>query len=156
MITLRILGLNPNMGGSMLGLCPISNYRRDLHRWRRAVISQKLREEILLSGDCAYCGGVPTQVDHILPRSRGGTDDPSNLAPACKCCNMEKLNFTPDEYRAYREESGLGWPPESVGHMIKRMIRDARAAMGDERVDGAIAAYLNRALPPTDCTPAGR
>lgn len=95
------------------------------------MISQKLREEVLLSGDCAYCGGIPTQVDHIIPRSRGGTDDRNNLAPACKRCNMEKLDFTPEEYRAYREEQGLGWPPESTGEYVLGLIRKEAARRGE-------------------------
>lgn len=41
----------------------------------RRSIPAKLREEVLWSGDCAYCGGIPVQVDHVLPLSRGGTDD---------------------------------------------------------------------------------
>src|SRR5262249_28351492 len=35
---------------------------------------------------CAYCGatGVPLQIEHIVPSSRGGTDRVSNLTLACK------------------------------------------------------------------------
>jgi 5-methylcytosine-specific restriction endonuclease McrA len=83
-------------------------------------ITAKVREEVLWSGPCAYCGDRnPTQVDHIIPRSRGGTDDRENLAPACRMCNMEKLDFTPDEYREYRESEGLGWPPQSIRDFIR-------------------------------------
>src|SRR5215469_12497286 len=41
---------------------------------------------------CAYCGatGVPLQVEHVLPRSRGGTDRASNLTLACELCNTAK------------------------------------------------------------------
>lgn len=41
---------------------------------------------------CAYCG-LKTDlltIDHIVPRSQGGTNDPSNLLPACKSCNESK------------------------------------------------------------------
>ena len=43
-------------------------------------------------GSCTYCGitGVKLQRDHIIPRSRGGSDDPENLTPACRPCNMSK------------------------------------------------------------------
>jgi 5-methylcytosine-specific restriction endonuclease McrA len=46
------------------------------------------------SHQCAYCGkkDVPLQVEHIQPRSRGGTDRVSNLAIACEPCNTRKGN----------------------------------------------------------------
>lgn len=43
---------------------------------------------------CRYCGatGAKTQlhVDHIEPRSLGGSDEPSNLITACRECNLGK------------------------------------------------------------------
>ena len=47
---------------------------------------------------CAYCGasGVPLNIDHIHPRSRGGSDRISNLSVACIGCNQAK-NATPIE-----------------------------------------------------------
>lgn len=95
------------------------------------MITAKVRQEVLLSGDCAYCGGIPTQVDHVLPRSRGGTDDRANLVPACKGCNMEKLDFTPEEYREYRESQGLGWPPKSAGTRLLEIIREEAERQGE-------------------------
>jgi len=43
---------------------------------------------------CAYCGKgqVPLQVEHIVPRARGGTDRASNLTLACQECNQTKGN----------------------------------------------------------------
>lgn len=32
------------------------------------------------------------QVDHIIPHSKGGTDDPSNLVVCCRQCNISKGN----------------------------------------------------------------
>lgn len=89
-------------------------------------ITAKVREAVLMSGDCAYCGDVPTQVDHIMPRSRGGGDDRDNLAPACRRCNMEKLDFTPDEWREWRLEEGYGWPPERLIDVITRLVAEAK------------------------------
>jgi hypothetical protein len=94
-------------------------------------LTEKIRTAVLLSGPCAYCGDpIPTQVDHVIPLSRGGSDDRDNLAPACKTCNMEKLDFTPEEYRAWREESGLGWPPQSPFDFLKGVIADLKARFG--------------------------
>jgi 5-methylcytosine-specific restriction endonuclease McrA len=49
---------------------------------------------------CAYCGAenVPLQVEHIVPRSRGGSDRVSNLTLACGPCNQAKGNQTATEY----------------------------------------------------------
>jgi 5-methylcytosine-specific restriction endonuclease McrA len=49
---------------------------------------------------CAYCGktGVPLEVDHIVPKSRGGTDRVSNLTIACRNCNLKKGDQTAEEF----------------------------------------------------------
>ncbi len=43
---------------------------------------------------CAYCDAhnVPLEVEHIRPRSRGGSDRVSNLTLACHACNQTKGN----------------------------------------------------------------
>lgn len=42
-------------------------------------------------GACAYClQAKPLTVDHVRAISRGGTDDPSNIVPACHSCNSRK------------------------------------------------------------------
>lgn len=48
---------------------------------------------------CAYCGTMERAVvvDHLLPQSRGGTDDWHNLVLACQPCNNRKGDRTPEE-----------------------------------------------------------
>lgn len=50
---------------------------------------------------CQYCGGQPGRteltVDHIMPRSRGGTTHWENVVAACGPCNRRKGNRTPEE-----------------------------------------------------------
>ena len=52
-------------------------------------------------GRCAICGQfVPYDkftVDHIIPLSKGGTNDLKNLQCACKTCNAIKQDILPDE-----------------------------------------------------------
>ena len=49
---------------------------------------------------CAYCGtrNVPLQVEHIVPRARGGSDRVSNLTLACAPCNERKGTQTAAEF----------------------------------------------------------
>lgn len=46
---------------------------------------------------CAYCGGKAETVDHIIPRSRGGTLTWENAVAACVRCNHRKADRTPSE-----------------------------------------------------------
>lgn len=49
---------------------------------------------------CVYCGATdrPLQVEHIVPKSRGGSDRVSNLALACAPCNQTKGHRTAAEF----------------------------------------------------------
>jgi hypothetical protein len=65
-------------------LCNRTLFRRDDHR-------------------CLYCGdrfsrGELTR-DHVLPVSRGGSDRWENVVAACRRCNWQKDNQTPEEAR---------------------------------------------------------
>ncbi|MGB3405048.1 MAG: RNA-guided endonuclease IscB [Microcoleaceae cyanobacterium] len=42
--------------------------------------------------NCVYCGveNVPLEVEHIMPKSKGGSNRVSNLTIACRCCNLKK------------------------------------------------------------------
>lgn len=45
-------------------------------------------------GHCAYCGCEISiddmQVDHIIPKWKGGSDAANNLNPSCRMCNFYK------------------------------------------------------------------
>lgn len=66
------------------------------------------RQSIIQRDDnkCIYCGkSFSTKdltIDHIVPKSRGGTNNYDNLASCCKRCNFKKSNFLLSE---------LGWKP---------------------------------------------
>ena len=53
------------------------------------------------SHQCQYCGKTPVlrelNIDHVLPRSRGGQDTWENLVTACRVCNLKKGWKTPEE-----------------------------------------------------------
>lgn len=47
---------------------------------------------------CVFCGAEATTRDHLVPKSRGGTDHLSNLRPCCRPCNALKADMTPAEW----------------------------------------------------------
>jgi len=52
----------------------------------------RLRQQVLIEEPvCRICGRKPsTQVDHINPVSKGGTDERDNLQGVCEECHEEK------------------------------------------------------------------
>ncbi|MHA2270673.1 MAG: RNA-guided endonuclease IscB [Candidatus Hodarchaeales archaeon] len=56
-----------------------------LHKWART---------------CAYCGkrNIPLEIEHIIPKSRGGSNRVSNLTLSCRPCNQKKGNKTATEF----------------------------------------------------------
>lgn len=48
---------------------------------------------------CQYCGDRrhDLTIDHIIPRSKGGTDSWENVVAACLKCNVKKGDRTPKE-----------------------------------------------------------
>lgn len=49
---------------------------------------------------CAYCNkkNVPLEIEHIIPKSRGGTDRVDNLTISCRGCNQKKNRQTAEEF----------------------------------------------------------
>ena len=56
-----------------------------------------------LGGKCHYCGVQLTAEtvtkDHLTPTCRGGSDEISNVVPACMPCNSKKAWRTEAEFR---------------------------------------------------------
>ena len=56
----------------------------------------ELEVEVRARGRCEYCcmhqslQGATFHVEHIVPRARGGSSLPENLALACPSCNLRK------------------------------------------------------------------
>lgn len=83
-----------------------SEFSKHIRRMRLSVTSNEwraLREVVFERDDytCQYCGarGRRLECDHIFPASRGGSDDLSNLATACRPCNRDKGDLTIEEWR---------------------------------------------------------
>jgi 5-methylcytosine-specific restriction endonuclease McrA len=63
-----------------------------------------LSRRSLLSRDnytCQYCGSTehPLTIDHVIPRSRGGKTEWTNVVAACVSCNRRKGNKMPADAR---------------------------------------------------------
>lgn len=65
-------------------------YARRVPLNRRAVFARD-------SARCQYCYSQAENLDHVLPRSRGGTHTWENVVAACRRCNTRKGNRTPPE-----------------------------------------------------------
>jgi hypothetical protein len=55
---------------------------------------------------CKYCGqiGGRLEVDHVIPISKGGTNDLSNLTTSCRKCNRQKKDMSVEEFLKWREK----------------------------------------------------
>lgn len=74
---------------------------------RGQVYSEETLEWVLsLAGsECTYCSSPAQTIDHIVPRSQGGTNDRGNLAPSCHRCNRRKGRLEVREFlKRLREE----------------------------------------------------
>lgn len=75
-------------------------------------IGKRVRYEVLRRCNfaCFYCGlpapVVILEIDHLHPKSRGGSDDEWNLVAACQECNAGKLDGVPDPDTIDRARSG--------------------------------------------------
>lgn len=84
------------------------------------LLGYEVREYLLekWGRQCAYCGArnVPLEIEHLVPKSRGGSNRVSNLTLSCRKCNLKKGNRTAEEF---------GFP-ELAKH-ARKPLRDAAA-----------------------------
>lgn len=77
-----------------------SRNRRSLSKDKRLALWKRAH------GRCWYCGeGTPKTwfvLEHVVPRSRGGANGPSNLVVACRPCDRAKSSVNLEEFRVHR------------------------------------------------------
>ncbi|MGW5864554.1 RNA-guided endonuclease IscB [Streptomyces sp. NPDC055239] len=99
---------------------------------------------------CGYCGatGVPLNIDHVHPVSRGGTSRLSNLVLACAPCNQAKSSTPVTQFLADRP--GL----------LAEILAQTRRPLRDAAVMNSTRRQLTEALgvlgPPVHTWPGGR
>jgi len=143
--------------GRFLRLCPITAASQELVKFDLQLIENpeiagieyqqgtlagyELREYLLekLDRTCAYCGktDVPLQVEHIVPKSRGGTDRVSNLTLACAKCNTKKGNRPVEDFLERKPE------------VLAKVLKQAKAPLKDATAVNATRWELFRRLKAT-------
>lgn len=91
-------------------------------------LSKTTRAYVLRNQRCEQCGRTPREhhvvlhVDHKVPKSWGGTDEPENLQALCSECNEGKKNFyaTYDRYATQiRQAINYDEPHRRIGELLK-------------------------------------
>jgi 5-methylcytosine-specific restriction endonuclease McrA len=85
---------------------------------------------------CAYCGetNVPLEIEHIVPRSRGGSDRVSNLTLACNRCNQLKNNQPVEQFLQNKPE------------LLAKILRKAKAPLKEAAAVNATRWHLYHRL----------
>lgn len=87
--------------------------------WRRNRRTYFAKDRPSFSGEfknCAYCGvafeslGETPHIDHVVPRSRGGSNSRGNLMLVCQECNLMKGSKSLESIRPKIMQKRLGWP----------------------------------------------
>ena len=126
----------------LIRFCPIIGFSQELVRFdtqklqnpemsgieyqQGDLFGYEVREYLLEKWNrtCVYCGATDTQleVEHIQPKSKGGSDRVSNLAIACHSCNQAKGNQEIEQF--------LSGKPDVLNRVlsqVKKPLADAAA-----------------------------
>jgi 5-methylcytosine-specific restriction endonuclease McrA len=74
---------------------------------------------------CQYCGVQPGSeeltIDHVLPRSQGGTSTWENCVLACVACNKRKADRTPQQASMHLRKPPVRptWKPIYASHTLR-------------------------------------
>jgi 5-methylcytosine-specific restriction endonuclease McrA len=78
---------------------------------------------------CVYCGAVelsPAErhhLDHIIPKSQGGKDEPTNLVVACQRCNTARHALSLDDWAVFALAAyDVTFDPEEVRAQARKPL----------------------------------
>ncbi len=85
---------------------------------------------------CAYCGkeNIPLQIEHIVPRAKGGSNRVSNLCLACEKCNLAKGTKSIEDFLKKKPD------------LLKKILAQAKAPLKDAAAVNATRWELFRCL----------
>ncbi|GIU92913.1 MAG: HNH endonuclease [Acidimicrobiia bacterium] len=91
-------------------------YRRNVPLTRRAVLGRDEHR-------CQYCAAPADSIDHVVPRSRGGSHTWDNVVACCRRCNVRKGNRLPAEagltlLKTPQAPLAHGWVYASTGYVV--------------------------------------
>ena len=73
---------------------------------------------------CQYCGSAAENLDHVIPRSKGGPHTWENVVAACRRCNTRKEDRLPHEAgMVLRSDAGGAPPPGPAAGPVRRRQR---------------------------------
>jgi 5-methylcytosine-specific restriction endonuclease McrA len=87
---------------------------------------------------CQYCGASAENIDHVIPRSRGGLHSWENVVASCRPCNARKRDHL-------LEESGmrLRRPPTIPRHRTFILVSSGAIRSEWESYLGPLSATLS-------------
>jgi 5-methylcytosine-specific restriction endonuclease McrA len=138
-------------------LCPVTAISQELVRFdlqqmqnpeisgieyqRGELFGFEVKEYLLIKWGrkCAYCGveNVPFEIEHILAKSKGGSNRVSNLCLSCHSCNQAKGNKPIEEFLKKKPE------------VKARVLAQAKTPLKDAAVVNATRWELYRRLQST-------
>ncbi len=144
----------------LVKLCPISSVAMELVKFdcqkldnseisgveyqQGTLYQYEVREYLLekFNRTCVYCGAkdVPLEVEHIKPKSKGGSNRVSNLAIACVSCNQAKSNLDIRQFLVNKPS------------ILKRVLAQAKAPLKDAAAVNSTRWKLFNALKATGLT----
>ena len=100
--------------------------------------------------ECAYCDAVnlPLQIEHIVPKVRGGSNRASNLTLACQCCNQKK--------NAQSIEQFLARDPKRLAKIMAQTTTPLRDAAAVNSTRWALSEALKTTTLPVELSSGGR
>jgi 5-methylcytosine-specific restriction endonuclease McrA len=98
----------------------------------------------LQGGRCAYCGcnlkALPQRMihmDHVMPRSRGGPNDPLNYILACSRCNEQKKDKHPFDF-IWRRGVCINPCVLPQGHALMEHLIEVQCAIEDMTMENLL------------------